>query len=87
MGKKRKRYNPMKEVNRLTGTMAATTIGVGVPYQIANAMPAGIARTQALASLNAPTSLMPSIGVAQAGGTVIGSLKMLDQSYHRKKKR
>lgn len=86
MAKKRK-YDPMKEVNKLTRTTVATGICVTVPHMVVGAFPAGTAKTMASQAITTPTRMMGVVPTVQAGGSIIRAVGTLGQTPKRRKKR
>jgi len=87
MSKRKKKYNPTREVGKITGSLVATSFGVSIPYQVAGSLPADTARSMALQGLGTPTRLMPVIPMVQTGGSLLRSLDMLDVKPHKKRRR
>ena len=83
---KKKKYNPTKEIGKITGSLVATSLGVSIPYQVAGSMPSGTGRTMALQGLGTPTRLMPMIPMVQTGGSIMRSLDMLDVKPKKRRK-
>ena len=84
---KRKKYNPIKEINKITGSLVATSFGTMIPYQVAGAMPSGVGKTIALQGLAAPTRMMPMIPLVQTSGSLLRSLEMLDVKPYKKRRK
>jgi len=86
MAKKRKkrrsrRYNPIREVGGITGTTSAVLLGGHITSSVAAQVPGGPAMVAS------PLRMMNVIPVAQAGGSVIRSLDMLNPPKRRRKKK
>ena len=84
---RKKKYNPMKEVNKLTRTTVATGVGAIVPHMVVGAFPAGAAKTMASQAITTPTRMMTVIPTMQAGGSIIRSLDMLSPPKRKRRKR
>lgn len=81
MSKRRKKYDPVKEVGKLTGMTTATLLGTHVTSTVAASVPGGSAMVAS------PLRMMSTIPVVGAGGSVLRSLEMLNVKPKRKKRR
>jgi len=83
MAKKRRKrkYNPIKEVGSITGTTAAVLLGGHITSSVAAQVPGGAGLVAS------PLRLMNVIPVAHAGGSVIRSLDMLNPPKRKRRKK
>lgn len=77
MGKKK--YDPLKSAMSVAGTTMGTSVGVAVPFMVAESLPAGHGRTEALRATRIGTALMPAIPLVHGGSELVKSLKMFDE--------
>ena len=89
MGKRRKKYNPMAEVMKMSAGTSASVIGVAVPHMIMGGMPAGTIPASVSNNISTATNMMGMPSMVGAAGSVLGSLSLLEGSSgsRRKKKR
>lgn len=77
MAKKKKKYNPQKEIASITGSMVGVSLGTNIAYSI----------TTPISTVAPAVSLMGNIPVVQAGGSVIRSLDMLGNTSSPKRRK
>jgi hypothetical protein len=79
-----KRHNPSKHVRNTTAMITAEVIGTSIPFVVADGLPAGTAKTQALKAAGIGTSLagIPSLTYSAKG--VFGSLTLLGSKKKKK---
>lgn len=78
----KKKYDPVKEVKKITGTTVGVGLGTQIGYKVAD-----VAGHGAAAKITPSMKLMGTIPTVQAGSSLINSLEMLGQTKKRKKKR
>lgn len=79
----KKKYNPLKELTKLSKSTTATAIGVTLPHMVVDKFPAS-SKTTASGIIRTPTKMMGAIPVVQAGGSIIGAVSMLGQTPKKK---
>lgn len=80
MGKKKK-YDPIKEAGKITGTMVAVGVGSHVGHTVA-----GIAGHGMPGAITPTTNMMNILPLAQTGGSVIRSMDMFKPKKRKKRK-
>lgn len=81
IAKRKKKYDPIKEVNKVTGATTAVLLGGHITHSVAAHVPGGAGM------VTPPLRMMNVIPVVGAGGSVIRSLEMLNTKPKRRKKR
>lgn len=79
---KRKKYNPTKEVNKITKSVVSVGVGTHVAYGVADV--AGHSSAARITPAMRMTSVIPT---AQAGSSIIGAVSMLGKQPRKKKRK
>ena len=79
---KRKKYNPQKEINKITKSVVSVGVGTHVAYGVADVAGHGTA-----ARITPAMKMTTVIPTAQAGSSIIGAVGMLGKKPRRKKRK
>ena len=80
MGKKK--YNPNKEIAKITGSMIGVGLGTNIAYKTMDSIPGGHS-----VNIGSTTKLMGAIPLVQTGGSLMGAMSMLGNVGNTKKKK
>ena len=80
--KRKKKYNPTKEINKITKSVVSVGVGTHVAYGVADVAGHGTA-----ARITPAMKMTTVIPTAQAGSSIIGAVGMLGKPRKKKRKR
>ena len=80
--KRKKKYNPQKEVGKITSSVVGVSLGTKIGYDVA-----GVAGHGAADKITPAMKTMGIIPTAQAGSSIVGAVSMLGKQPGKKKKR
>jgi hypothetical protein len=84
MGKKK--YNPVGEVGKLSGSMVGTVVGVSVPHMIMGKMPVGSIPVGVSKGVGSATNLMGTMPIVGVGNSLINAVSSMGKTYKRKRR-
>jgi len=79
---RRKKYNPQKEIGKITGSVVGVSLGTKIGYDVA-----GVAGHGAAAKITPAMKMTSVIPTAQAGSSIIGAVSTLGKPRRKRRKK